>query len=443
MKIQDAEKLWRWGIDSLKDKNPDMIEGILQTTVVKEIIKDKVRIKVDNQFMKDWILERLMDSAISKFREFTQNDNLTIELFVEKFEKIHIDIEDTEQVAKKLKKTKLNPKYNLKSFVVGTSNQFAHAVSHAVAKTPGTLYNPLFIYGGVGLGKTHLLQAIGNHVIIKNPEADILYVTCEEFLNDMIDSMGSGKLKRFRKKYRTVDVLLIDDIQFLAGKTQTQEEIFNTFNELHNSGKQIVLSSDRPPHEIQKVEKRLISRFESGMIADIQAPDYELRMAILKKHAEVMKFKIDDSVLSYLVDKITSNIRKLEGAFTTLIGKASILKKEITISLVDEVLKNHTSQIVKPITIDNILKIVSVFFNIDIEQIKGKRRSKQIVFPRQISMFLSRELTSSTLDDIGENLGKRDHSTVLYACNKIEEEIKNNPDLKQEIEELKKRILEN
>jgi len=443
MKKKEAENLWIWGIDSLrKPENSEMLDGILQRTMVHEFKGNKITIRVDNDFLLEIIRKKYLSSVVEKVRELTKNHELTIDFIIEKFPDNNITENRDEVIEKKLRKLGFNPKYTFKNFVVSSSNQFAHAVSKAVANSPGTQYNPLFIYGGVGLGKTHILQAIGNRIIKKNPGMDVIYLPCEVFLNEMIESIRSGRLKSFRKKYRTVDVLLIDDIQFLAGKEQTQEEFFNTFNELHNSGKQIVLSSDRPPHEIKKVEKRLISRFESGMVADIQPPDYELRMAILKKRAQNENCRIEDSVLSYLVDKITSNIRKLEGAFTTLIGKAKILHREITLELVDEVLKSHTSESSRKVTIELVMKKTAEYFSVEVEQIRGKRRLKQIVHPRQVCMYLCRELTGSTLEEIGEKFGKRDHSTILYGCNKIEEELKkDNQSLKNELEEIKSSIL--
>jgi len=444
MKIKEAEKLWVWGIDSLKKpETSQMLDGILQNSFVSDVKSGKIIIKVDNDFLLGIIKKNYYKDLLIKLREFTKNENFVVDFIVEKFPEVAIIENQDNLINAKLKKTRLNPKYIFKTFVVGSTNQFAHAVSKAVADSPGTQYNPLFIYGGVGLGKTHLLQAIGNNAIVKNPTLNVLYVSCEKFLNEMIDSLKSRRINSFRKRYRDVDILLIDDIQFMAGKEQTQEEFFNTFNELHNLGKQIVLSSDRPPHEIQKVEKRLISRFESGMIADIQPPDYELRMAILKKRVGDQNCKIDDSILAYLVTKVTSNIRKLEGAFITLIGKSKAMNEKLSIDLVDDVLKNHTSEQNERITIDIVMKKTGNYFSVELDQLKGKRRIKQVVYPRQISMFLCRELTGKTLGEIGDKFGGRDHSTVLYACNKIEEDLKTNDNLKKEIEEIKGRINNN
>lgn len=443
MKRKDAEKLWTWCIDEAsRNENPDMVSGILKTTMIKDVTRDQLTVAVDSEFIRGFIESRMLDLLREQCRELTKNDRFEIQLVVEKVVRDDEPPAEVETPAVPQRSHgNLNTKYTFRNFVVGNTNQFAHAVCQGVAKTPGTLYNPLFVYGGVGLGKTHLLQAIGNFVLDKNPAANVVYETSEFFLSEMIDALSTGKIKRFKKKYRSADVLLIDDIQFISGKETTQEEFFHTFNELHNSGKQIVLSSDRPPHEIQKVERRLVSRFESGMVADIQAPDYELRMAILKRKAKELNVSIEDEqVLHYLAIHGASNIRQLEGTFITLVGKAQVLRVEVTKELVDDILRDRPATNVRVVTIDTVLQAVTDYYGVDRGQLVGKRRNRQVVRPRQVGMYLSREVVGATLDEIGQHFGGRDHSTVLYACNKMDEDCQGDPNLQQEVAEIRRRL---
>jgi chromosomal replication initiator protein len=314
----------------------------------------------------------------------------------------------------------LNLKYTFDTFVIGTGNRFAHAAARAVAETPARAYNPLFIYGGVGLGKTHLLQAMGHHVLSHKPHARVTYVSSERFTNELINAIRDDKMVEFRNKYRNVDVLLIDDIQFLAGKERTQEEFFHTFNTLHESSRQLVISSDRPPREIPTFEDRLRSRFEWGLIADIQPPDYETRIAILRKKAEVDAIILPDEVAQYIAQQISSNIRELEGALSRLRAHAEMARVPISIDLATEVLKDLTPQArIRPVTIVAIQRAVADFFGIRVEEMKAKRRTKGVAFPRQVAMYLSRELTDASLPRIGEEFGGRDHTTVMHACDRV------------------------
>ena len=316
----------------------------------------------------------------------------------------------------------LNPKYTFESFVVGESNRFAHAASLAVAEAPARAYNPLFIYGGVGLGKTHLMQAIGHFVIENNPYVKVVYVSSEKFTNELINAIQKNKTVGFRAKYRTVDLLLVDDIQFLAGKESTQEEFFHTFNALHEANKQIVISSDRPPKEIPTLEERLRSRFEWGLITDIQAPDLETRIAILQKKAVAEGWKLPNQVIIYIANLINSNIRELEGALIRVIAYSSLTKQEITIELAEEVLKDIiSSQQSTRLTIPFIQQTAAEYFQLTVEDFKSKRRTQNIALPRQVAMYLSRELTDSSLPKIGEEFGGRDHSTVIHACDRVKE----------------------
>ena len=318
----------------------------------------------------------------------------------------------------------LNPKYTFDSFVVGPSNRFAHAASSAVADSPARAYNPLFIYGGVGLGKTHLMQAVGHYILQKNSAAKLTYTSSERFTNQLINAIQNRTTMRFREKYRSVDILLIDDIQFIAGKESTQEEFFHTFNTLYDAHKQIVMSSDRPPKDINRMEERLISRFEWGLITDIQPPDLETRIAILRKKAEREVVRVPDEVMFFIGEKIRSNIRELEGSLIRVVAYSLLTNNPISISIAEEVLKDAIREdaSIKVITLDKVLKMVADNFEIKVNEIKRGGRSKVIAFPRHIAMYLSRELTNHSLAEIGEFFGGRDHTTVLHAYGKIKKQ---------------------
>ena len=335
----------------------------------------------------------------------------------------------------------LNPKYTFDSFVVGNNNRFAHAAALAVAEAPATSYNPLFLYGGVGLGKTHLMHAIGNSILRKNKNYNILYVTSEKFTNQLINSIKDNSNEQFRNKHRNIDVLLIDDIQFIAGKERVQEEFFHTFNALHESGKQIILSSDRPPKDIQLLEDRLKSRFEWGLIADISNPDYETRLAILRKKAQLDNINIDDEILSNIATRIDTNIRELEGALNKLIAKASLTNSPITLEMAERAINDIVSQQEKVISSDYIQEVVGKYFNINPKDLKGSKRSNDITFPRQIAMYLCRNVANMSLPQIGKDFGKRDHTTVMHACSKIEKEIKEKSNTKLIVESVKNILL--
>ncbi len=338
----------------------------------------------------------------------------------------------------------LNPKYKFDTFVVGSNNKFAHSAALAVAESPGDVYNPLYIYGGAGLGKTHLIHSIGHFILEQNPDMKMLYVTSEVFTNEVIDCIRSGdasKMTKFREKYRTVDVLLIDDIQFIIGKESTQEEFFHTFNTLHSSGKQIVLTSDKPPKDMETLEERFRSRFEWGLIADIQPPDYETRMAILKKNAEMYKKEIDDEVFQYIANNIKSNIRELEGAFNKILAFSKLNKVDINLSYAEEALKDviYPDQ-PKEITPSLIIDVVAEHFGVSPEDITSRKRNSEFVLPRQVVMYLCRELTETPFITIGKLLGKKDHTTVIHGVKKITEELSTNEELKNKVEIIKKKI---
>lgn len=335
----------------------------------------------------------------------------------------------------------LNPKYIFEEFVIGNSNRFAHAASLAVAESPAKAYNPLFIYGGVGLGKTHLMHAIGHYIKKQNKDAKVLYISSEKFTNELINSIKDDKNVEFRNRYRNVDVLLVDDIQFIAGKERTQEEFFHTFNALHEANKQIIISSDRPPKEIPTLEERLRSRFEWGLTTDIQAPDFETRIAILRKKAEAENYQVNNEVYDFIARKIKSNIRELEGALTRVTAYSLLTNKEVSVELAHEALKDIiSSNRPKQINIDMIKDVVSQHYNIQIEDFESKRRTRAITYPRQVAMYLSRELTDLSLPKIGEGFGGRDHTTVIHAYDKISNDINSSMDFKNIILELKKTL---
>lgn len=330
----------------------------------------------------------------------------------------------------------LNSKYTFESFVVGPSNRFAHAASMAVAESPAKSYNPLFIYGPVGLGKTHLMQAIGHEILRKNPNAKVLYITSERFTNQLINSIKTGTTIKFREKYRNVDCLLIDDIHFIAGKEATMEEFFNTFNTLYDAHKQIVVSSDKPPKEISNMEERLISRFEWGLVTDIQAPDFETRTAILRKKAERENLKIRDEVTAYIADKIKSNIRELEGALIRVVAYSKLVGKDVDESVAQEVLKDLIVETQKKITVDMIQRKIAEYFEIRPSDMTAKRRSRNVAYPRHVAMYLSREMTTLSFPEIGEQFGGRDHTTVLHAYEKIKKDIKKDQKTKSLVDKL-------
>lgn len=335
----------------------------------------------------------------------------------------------------------LNLKYTFETFVIGNSNRFAHAAALAVAENPARSYNPLFIYGGVGLGKTHLMHAIGHQLLQQNSRARIAYVTSETFTNEFINSIRDEKTVDFQNRYRNVDILLIDDIQFLAGKERTQEEFYHTFNAIHEANKQIVISSDRPPKEIPTLEERLRSRFEWGLICDIQAPDLETRIAILRKKAQTENLEVPDEVMSYIASRIETNIRELEGALTRVVAHASITKEAITLNQAVDALKDILpASRPRLVTINIIQRAVSEYYSIRLEDFKVRKRTRAIAFPRQVAMYLSRELTDCSLPKIGEEFGGRDHTTVIHACEKIADDLKNDPSLQAVIEQLSNRI---
>jgi chromosomal replication initiator protein len=392
-------------------------------------------IEVPNDFARDWLESRYSPLLSSTVKELLDED---VDL---KFVTPNLNPTEEKKTAVQSlnvpQPSLLNPKYTFESFVVGESNRFAHAASLAVAEAPGKAYNPLFLYGGVGLGKTHLMQAIGHYVLKHSPDYRVVYVSSEKFTNELINAIRFNRTPQFRDTYRTVDLLLVDDIQFFAGKESTQEEFFHTFNTLYESSRQIVISSDRPPKEIPTLEDRLRSRFEWGLITDIQAPNLETRIAILRKKASAEGWHLPNDVMVHIADQINSNIRELEGALIRIVAFSSFHNRQITLELANEVLKDViSSSSVKRVTIPLIQQTVAEFFNIEIEDLKAQRRTKNVTYPRQIAMYLVRELTDYSLPKIGDEFGGRDHTTVIHACEKIQDLIKNDAEVDRIIKDL-------
>jgi len=400
---------------------------------------NSIVLEVPSEFNLGIIKSRYKDLLQNAVKIVTHRD-LNVELCVRSNEpRKKAETQSTEEPSST--HTILNPKYTFATFVKGSGNQLAHAAALAVAEAPAAAYNPLFIYGGVCLGKTHLMHAIGHYVLEQNANAKVLYTSSEKFTNELINAIRDDKNEEFRNKYRNIDVLLIDDIQFIGGKDRTQEEFFHTFNALYESNKQIVLSSDKPPKEILTLEERLRSRFEWGLIADIQAPDTETRIAILKKKSQLEQYDIPEEVLEFIANNIESNIRELEGALNRVIAYASLTGSPITLDLAQDCLK----QIIaghSPASINHntIMKVVSRYYDISPEQLTTKKRSRDVSFPRQVAMYLCRELTGMSLPRIGQVFGGRDHTTVIHACDKIQEEMDTNAELRRAITEMKRNI---
>ena len=405
------------------------------------ISSDKVILAAPNEFTKGILVGRYLNLIKNAFSHITEEE-FDIQFIIPGEEySLNIGQPVVQETNDNNHKSQLNPKYTFDTFVIGNSNRFAHAASLAVAEAPAQAYNPLFIYGGVGLGKTHLMHAIGHYILSQNPNSKVVYVSSEKFTNELINSIREYRNEEFRNKYRNIDVLLVDDIQFIAGKEGTQEEFFHTFNALHEANKQIIISSDRPPKEIPTLEDRLRSRFEWGLIADIQPPDLETRIAILRKKANVENIKVNDNVMLYIASKIQSNIRELEGALIRVVAYSSLTNSEVTEELAEEALKdillnNKTVEI----TVDLIKEIVSKNFKIKIDDFNSKKRTRAIAHPRQIAMYLTRELTDLSLPKIGEEFGGRDHTTVIHAYDKISTDINENQDLKKKIDDIVKEL---
>jgi chromosomal replication initiator protein len=432
---------WAQTLDTLKTEvSPHTFNTWFKPLQCKTFEQDKILIEVPNTYYKEKIQKEYSNILLSRLRQVTMNENVQLS-FVLSDEKnstpqnILIPVE-----VKELKKdASLNSKFTFDSFVVGNQNQFAHAACQAVANAPGKTYNPLFLYGGVGLGKTHLLSAIGNEILQSKQRLKVVYRSSEQFMNELINSIRLSKMDEFRSLYRHCDVLLLDDIHFFTGKERTQEEFFHTFNALHQNGKQIVLSSDRMPNEIPDLDERLRSRFQAGLFCDIQKPDVETRVAILRKKADQFGLVISDHVLFVLADAIDSNIRILEGCLTKLSAISSLSKRPIDESLVKEVVFSITTK-EKILSTEEILKAVSSFFHLKSADLKSARKHKVVAQPRQIAMYLSRKLTSLSYPELGQKFGGKDHTTIMHGFSKIEKELEINPQLRSTIMAIEKSL---
>lgn len=403
---------------------------------------DNIVLSVNDPFKVDVIKNRY-GSLINNTFNYVLHKNCTVSfvLSTNNDDNTKVETQQSFEVNYNYSNSSLNPKYTFDTFVVGDNNRFAHAASLAVAEAPATGYNPLFLYGGVGLGKTHLMHAIGNQVYKTNKDLTVLYVTSEAFTNEFINAIKDNSNEKFRNKYRNIDILLIDDIQFIAGKERIQEEFFHTFNALRESGKQIIISSDRPPRDIPLLEDRLRTRFEWGLLADISMADYETRLAILRKKTDENNIIISDDILSNIATKIDSNIRELEGVFNKLVANSTLTHAQITMEMSEKAINDIIKQKESVISIDYIQEVVCKFFNISIEDLKSSKRSNDVAFPRQIAMYLCRTVIHESFPNIGKNFGKRDHSTVMHAYNKIEEDIKNNYQTKSIVDSVKNMLI--
>lgn len=434
------EQIWKECLQVLERRlGKPTFETCLKATHPIAVSNNTLLVSVPNDFSKER-LESKLKPLISEALSTITNNRLKVEYVITEATPEHERTAVDDLVEKIMQEehdyTFLNSRLSFGSFVVGNSNHFAHAASLAVAEAPAKAYNPLFIYGGVGLGKTHLIHAIGHHCLMKNGSLRVMYVTTETFTNELITSIQEHQTVQFRNKYRSVDLLLVDDIQFLVGKERTQEEFFHTFNELYGASKQIVLSSDRPPKEIPTLEDRLRSRFEWGLIADIQSPDLETREAILRKKADLERVRIPRDVTAYIAEKIPSNIRELEGALIRVVAFASLKKLPINLETAQLALKEIIpSSKHKELSIPKIQQIVSEYFGLTVEELNANRRDQRIVRPRQIAMYLSREFTDSSLPAIGDEFGGKDHTTVIHACEKIKSSL-NDPSISSSIKNI-------
>ena len=440
----NEEYLWQSCLGALENRfTKPIFETWIKPMRVSRMTTDEVTLTVQNAFAKDWAENRLKATILGTLTEIMgapMNVRFVIseetDLGAGQSEPSLLPVPSTAAatIIEDFRHTGLTERYTFEQFVVGATNRFAHAAAQAVADSPARAYNPLFIYGAVGLGKTHLMHAIGHRVLVSDPKARVVYVSSETFTNEFITAIKNNQTVEFRNRYRTVDVLLIDDIQFLEGKEQTQEEFFHTFNTLHEASKQLVISSDRPPKDIQTLENRLRSRFEWGLLTDIQQPDLETREAILRKKAESDHIDVPHEVTSYIAKIIPSNIRQLEGALIKLTAYASLYKKPITVELATEVLRNEIQEVpLRKVTIALIKEKVARFHGITLKELEGQRRDHRLTVPRQIAMYLACDLTNASLPQIAREFGKKDHTTVMYARNKVKDQMERDPEFRSKL----------
>lgn len=437
------EEIWEKSLSIIEKKVGNAFELWFKPMKLVQIKEEQAVIEVPNRFFRDWI-DDFYPSLIDEVLKEILGHPVTVKLKITE----KLDAETKKKDAKlegrkqrlASKGIYLNPKYVFENFIAGPSNQFAHAAALKVAEAPGKAYNPLFIYGGVGLGKTHLITAIGNRVADKRGDFNILYVSAEQFTNEVVSTIRHAKTDELKGKYRNLDLLLVDDVQFLENKTATQEELFHTINTLYEQQKQIVLSSDRPPREIRAVTDRLRSRFGMGLVADIQPPDFELRVAIVQKKAEMEKIHLSEDVVSFLASKIRTNIREMEGCLIRLGAHASLTGCSIDVAMAKNILKDSLYSEDKPLTIEHIQKVVSELYGIKYQDMKSKKRTKDIAGPRQVAMYICKQLTDCSLNEIGKGFGGKDHATVIYACKQIEGRRSADDDFNRKVENLLNKI---
>jgi chromosomal replication initiator protein len=431
-------KIWESAQSNIKSQiGESSYETWLANLNPKEKSPDTLLLETPDEFFKNWIIEHYF-SVIKNAVQAEAKGDVAIEFDVTAIGSSHAvkPLIQKEAFSPRPVGNEINPRFSFNNFVVGPSNRFAYAASLAVAESPAKAYNPLFIYGPVGLGKTHLMQAITGYVQKHHPQLKHCYLSSEQFTNELINAIRHKSTIQFRQKYRGIDVLLIDDIHFIAGKESTQEEFFHTFNTLHDNRKQIIICSDRPPKEIANLEERLVSRFAWGLITDIQPPDFETRVAILKKKLELESAKVPDDVIYFIAEQIKTNIRELEGALIRVVAYSLLEEKPISLPMAKNILKDMVKETIKIISIEMIQKTVSEFFNLNIMDLKTSRRSQHVVMPRQIAMYLTRKLTRHSLPEIGGAFGGKDHTTVMHSCKKIEHDLQTNAELRKIIDQL-------
>jgi chromosomal replication initiator protein len=439
--IKMTDNIWDKSLLLLQEKLNEQAFATWFRPIKKAVPEnDRFVLHVPNKFFENWIRDNYIDMIKGVIGDVAKKDfSITFKVAKEEAEPAEEKQVETKEAAKGKKVRNhlgLSPMYTFENFVVGASNQFAHAAAGAVAESPGGTYNPLFLYAGAGLGKTHLLHAIGHKLLAEKPDTKVCYIRAEAFMNELINGIRYEKMNAFREKYRNMELLLIDDIQFIAGKERTQEEFFHTFNAIYEAHHQIVVASDKFPKEMQGLDERLCSRFEWGLVADIQPPDTETKVAILKKKADTNNVILPDDVAFFLASNIHSNVRELEGLFNRLCAFSSLNKTDITIDFAKETLKDFLSKKDKHLNVDYIQRTVASFFNLKVADLKSKKRKKVIAFPRQIAMYLSRELTGDSYPEIGNKFGGKDHSTVIHAVNKIAVLLDTDPYTKNTIDAL-------
>jgi len=459
--FMDNNEIWRAALGELElTLSKANFTTWFKSTFIAALDSNKVVIAVPNTFTKAWLEKKYHEAVVKALRNVTQTNIREVSYRVEvRNTTILPQYADTinrceeapsvltqktntaQQIQPNQNDSGLNPRYKFETFVVGKANELAHAAAMAVAAKPGETYNPLFIYGGSGLGKTHLLQAIGHHVTASNPEAKVLYATCERFTNEFIQAVRGGRGKDFKDSYRTVDVLLIDDIQFMTGKEGTQEEFFHTFNTLHQNNKQIIITSDRSPKDIQGLESRLLTRFEWGMITDVSSPDFETRVAILEAKSKEKNMGLSPDILRYVAGTIQVNVRELEGALNKIVAYHQFKNTSPSLESVQSLLQSFVPNVPKrSITPKRLLEIVTAYFDVSMDEILGKSREQRLAFPRQVAMFLLREEGKCSFPAIGDHLGGRDHTTAMHACNKINNQLKNDDQLKRDVSLIREKL---